>query len=339
MNYNGRDVLDIAKDNVKLLDGYTSPVINDLKTRVQDLGSYLPETNFPTLTSASTSTTDSFDSFQSSKIINGTKEFLESNSIISRLAFLLMLVFIFIILLRIGIYIISKIMGPSEYPTLINGMINSKEMLIIPQNPNIKNSIEIQRSSNKTGGIEFTWSTWIYIDNLTYKEGQYRHIFHKGNDSINMTSEPKGLNFPNNAPGLYLAPNTNSIIVIMNTFKNITEEITIDNIPIKKWVNIIIRNNGNILDIFINGSLSRRHILQSVAKQNYGDVYVSMNGGFDGYTSALKYYSKAIGTREIQKIISNGPNLKLKSDDINKSKPQYLSLRWYFMGNEDSYNP
>ena len=36
MNYNGRDVLDIAKDNVKLLDGYTSPVINDLKTRVQE---------------------------------------------------------------------------------------------------------------------------------------------------------------------------------------------------------------------------------------------------------------------------------------------------------------
>ena len=94
MNYNGRDVLDIAKDNVKLLDGYTSPVINDLKTRVQDLGSYLPETSFPTLTT----TNDSFNSFQSSKVISGTKDFLESNSIISRLAFLLMLVFIFIIL-------------------------------------------------------------------------------------------------------------------------------------------------------------------------------------------------------------------------------------------------
>ena len=40
-----------------------------------------------------------------------------------------------------------------------------------------------------------------------------------------------------------------------------------------------------------------------------------------------------------QSIINDGPNLKIKTDDLKTSKPPYLSLRWYFFGNENSYNP
>jgi hypothetical protein len=282
-----------------------------------------------------------FNNFKSNKYVEGTKDFLDSNSLIAKLSFLLLVIIIFIILLRLGVSFISWLFTPSSSPTLINGMIDGKELNIISQDPSSSSlSTQINRSSNKKGGIEFTWSTWLFIDDITYRQGQYRHIFHKGNDNINITNSPTGMNFPNNAPGLYLAPNSNSIIVVMNTFNDIVEEVRIDNIPIKKWVNIIIRCNGNILDIFVNGTLTRRHILTGVAKQNYGDVYVSMNGGFSGYTSSLRYFNKSIGVREIEKIISDGPNTKLlSSSDIKKSKPPYLSLRWYFMGNNDEiYN-
>jgi hypothetical protein len=67
-----------------------------------------------------------------------------------------------------------------------------------------------------------------------------------------------------------------------------------------------------------------------------------MNGGFDGNTSSLKYYNYAINTRDIQNIIYKGPNLKMLDDNgnsNNKSNYDYLSLRWYFMGNKDGYNP
>jgi len=282
-----------------------------------------------------------FNNFKSNKYVEGTKDFLDSNSLIAKLSFLLLVIIIFIILLRLGVSFISWLFTPSSSPTLINGMIDGKELNIISQDPSSSSlSTQINRSSNKKGGIEFTWSTWLFIDDITYRQGQYRHIFHKGNDNINITNSPTGMNFPNNAPGLYLAPNSNSIIVVMNTFNDIVEEVRIDNIPIKKWVNIIIRCNGNILDIFVNGTLTRRHILTGVAKQNYGDVYVSMNGGFSGYTSSLRYFNKSIGVREIEKIISDGPNTKLlSSSDIKKSNPPYLSLRWYFMGNNDKiYN-
>jgi hypothetical protein len=281
----------------------------------------------------------SFSQFQSNQYISGTREFLQSNSLIAKLAFLFLIIVLFVFVLRLGMGLLTWMFSGSSSPILIDGMIDSKQMVIIPQNPSSSGAKPIERSINEKDGIEFTWSTWIYIDDLTYKQGQYKHVFHKGNDNINLTNNPKGLNFPNNAPGLYIGPNSNTIVVILNTFTNISEEIVIDNIPVKKWVNIIIRCNGNIIDVFINGTLSRRHILKGVVKQNYGDVYVSMNGGFDGYTSSLRYFDYAIGTGKIQSLVNAGPNMKMKSEDITKAKPQYLSLRWYFSGNENSYNP
>jgi hypothetical protein len=276
--------------------------------------------------------TKPFASFGSSNYVNGNQDFLKSNSTVAKIAFLLLVVFIFVVALRLGIILLSWIFSPSRSPLLLDGMIDGKEMNIISQDPNVKGNMPILRSDNKKGGIEFTWSVWVYINDLIYKDGQYRHIFHKGNDKINTNTQPVGMVFPNNAPGLYIGPNKNTIIVVMNTFENITEEITIDNIPVKKWVNIMIRCDGNMLDIFVNGTLTRRHILKSVAKQNYGDVYLSMNGGFDGYTSNLRYFDRAIGTSKVQDIIREGPNLKLKGDSLSavSGKNPYLALRWYF---------
>ena len=45
----------------------------------------------------------------------------------------------------------------------------------------------------------------------------------------------------NNAPGLYLHENKNSLVVIMNTFDSMVEEVEIPNIPINKWINVSIR--------------------------------------------------------------------------------------------------
>lgn len=194
------------------------------------------------------------------------------------------------------------------------------------------------RSDNQDNGIEFTYSVWLFIDDLVYQQGQYKHIFHKGNDNINYTNAPIGMNEPNNAPGLYLAPNTNALVVVMNTFDNIQEKITIDDIPLNKWVCVQIRVTNHQLDTYINGKLAKRLILKGVPKQNYGDVFVAMNGGFSGYMSDLRYFNSALGTAQIQNIVDAGPNLKMNSPSMNTGAPSYLSLRWFFMGNKDAYN-
>ena len=126
----------------------------------------------------------------------------------------------------------------------------------------------------------------------------------------------------------------------MNTYNAINEEITIPDIPLNKWVNVIIRCKNTTLDVYVNGTIARSINLIGVPKQNYGDVYVAMNGGFNGYISDLWYFNYSLGTSAIQNILTKGPNTKMINDNgMTSNVYNYLSLRWFFNGAGDGYNP
>lgn len=277
-----------------------------------------------------------FNTFSTNKGTFGTKEFLESNSLVAKFAFLLLVLFGFVVLLRVGISILSYFLKPNTSPHLIDGMVDASQMIIFPQDPSNNGAVTIYRSVNATDGLEFTWSTWIYINSLQTNAGIFKHIFSKGNSNLT----ENGMIQPNNAPGLYIAPNTNSLVVVMNTYNVINEEIIIPDIPMNKWVNVIVRCENTTLDVYINGTIARSVNLVGVPKQNYGDVYVGMNGGFDGYISNLWYFNHALGTSAIQNILYKGPNTKMiGSNNLNIPVYDYLSLRWFFYGAGNSYNP
>jgi hypothetical protein len=282
------------------------------------------------------SSDSTFNSFSSNQYVSATQDFLNSNSLVAQIAFLLLVLFVFLLCLRLGITLLGYFLNKSSNAKLINGMVDAKQLIVIPQDPDTNGAITIDRSVNASEGIEFTWSVWIFIDDLTYNSGNYRCVFYKGNDySKNPNEEAQGLNFPNNAPGLYILPNTNALVVMMNTYNVINEEIIVNDIPLNKWVNVIIRCQNNTLDVYINGTIVKSHHLHGVPKQNYGDVYIAPNGGFSGYISNLWYYNYALGTNEISKLIDSGANTTMKSSGgINLKTPDYLSLRWYFYGSQ-----
>jgi hypothetical protein len=230
-------------------------------------------------------------------------------------------------------------MKPVDSPHLIDGMVVGNQMIPFYQDPSNNHAKTIYRSINANDGIEFTWSTWIFINNITTTQTnipQYKHIFSKGN----YTFGSDGMMEPNNAPGLYLAPNRNDLVVVMNTYQVINEEIIIPNIPINKWVNVIIRCQNTSFDVYINGTITRSINLVGVPKQNYGNVYVCANGGFDGYLSNLWYYNYSLGSTAIQKIVEKGPNTHMiGSNGLNDTLYDYLSLRWFFYGAGNGFNP
>ena len=103
----------------------------------------------------------------------------------------------------------------------------------------------------------------MFIDDLEYRKNEFKHVFHKGNDDVNVSTVPIGMNRPNNAPGLTLAPNCDNLVVVMNTFNKIDEEVVIEDIPLNKWLNVIIRvDEQHKLDVYINGKLVRNTSLQ-----------------------------------------------------------------------------
>jgi len=249
---------------------------------------------------------------------------VNTDSPISKFLFILAVFIGFVILINLSMTILPFF--GSNNPFLVQGMIPGNIPYVIQQDPNVQGAIPLERSTNKDG-IEFSWSVWLNITSVGDKTGQYQHIFHKGEQKI---SPDTGLNFPNNAPGLYVAPHTNKLVVMMNTFTTINEEVDIPNFPMNKWVHVVIRVTNNVLDVYINGSLAKRHILSSVPKQNDGNVYVALNGGFTGNLSNLRYYNYSLQPGEILSITNSGPNLTInsKSTALN-STPPYLSLQWY----------
>ena len=275
----------------------------------------------------------SFGIFSNNKFISGSKEFLESNSSVAKVAFLIFVLICFILLLRIGAFIIKWAMSPPQNPKVINGMIDATTVSkVIPQDPKSDHSITILRSKNEHEGIEFSWSVWLFVKSVD-NNGKYKHIFHKGNDGISQD----GMNFPNNGPGLYLGKDENdlnSLVIAMNTYneggsQQINETAIVKGITLNKWINVIIRVQGKKLDTYINGIIANRHILNGVPKQNYGDIYVTQNGGFNGLLSDLWYHKSALSAYDIQKIVDGGPNLKTDSDHLT-AFPKYYSLKWYF---------
>jgi hypothetical protein len=257
-----------------------------------------------------------------------TKAFMESNSSVARAAFVILVLLCFIILISLGTKAIQWWFSPSKSPKIVNGMKRGTEAMVISANPQKAGAKPILRSDDQRYGVEFSWSVWIYLNDYQYRKGERKHIFHKGDDKLNEKGMPT-----TQAPGLYLHSNKNALVVMMNTFKGVGEEVVIDDIPLHKWINIIIRIEGNIMDIYINGAIAIRHILSDVVKQNYGDTHMNLNGGFSGMLSDLWYFNHAINTAEILKIVRDGPNLTMIEDSPSTGLnvfPPYFSLRWYF---------
>ena len=282
-----------------------------------------------------------FSQFASNKYISGTKDFLGSNMLVAKVVFLILVVIAFIYLLRFGAGLLTWWYSPSPDPYLVHGIKDAKSALRIPQDPKLKNSITLLRSNNQRDGLEFTYSVWLFIDGIKYTQGlgHRSHIFHKGSDN---SAGVDGIANPNNGPGLYLDKDTNKLIVVMNTFPcapgatsstclggNIMqEEVEVNDIPLNKWINVILRIDGMKLDVYINGTIAVRHQFQNVPKQNYGDVFVNMNSGYSGMLSSLRYFNRALTSTEILDIVNSGPNMEM--DDSLNIFPPYFSLRWYF---------
>jgi hypothetical protein len=215
-------------------------------------------------------------------------------------------------------YLKKYLLGKSDEPWILQDSKNAKKSTIITQDPNEENSITLYRSDDATTGAEFTYSLWFAIDNMEYKYGELKHMFHKGNKT----------GVPNRAPGVYIHPTKNTLMIYMNTVNNMMEHVEIDNIPISRWVHLAVVLKGQYFDIYINGYLRKRHELSSVPKQNFGDLWLNLNGGFDGYMCKMRYYRRAIEYNEVENIVRGGPSDAACGD--TGEKPPYLDDNWWF---------
>ena len=285
------------------------------------------------------SSMNEFSSSTSASLEEANNEFLQSNSIIAKIAFLFFIIIVFNILLRLGMFLLGYFSQSNTNPYLIDGLIQGNQGIQIKQDPKDGDAVSILRSNNQTTGIEFSWSVWLFINDLgtvTPNSTSYSHIFHKGTKAFNSN----GISTINNGPGVYLSTTTDPTLhIIMDTVvPNSPAIVDINNIPLKKWFHLLIRLQNTSMDVYINGVVTSHIILNNVPKQNYQDVFVCMNGGFNGSLSNLRYYASALDIFSINSIVALGPNIKAsRSPSVSAANPaasskygfSYLANLWY----------
>jgi hypothetical protein len=289
------------------------------------------------------------DDFSSTSAADASKEFLEANTIVAKFAFVIIVLIGFLFLMRLGMIVLSYLFSPSKSPYLVKGVLSGNSAKTIVQDPRT-NDNTIFLSENERAGLEMTYSVWLNLDGIE-NTTRLNHIFNKGSIDTGgdfETSSPSGnpINKTYNAPGLYVYRNSeggNNLRVYMDSYiktsgvdslKEQVKFVDIINVPIKKWVNVVIRVENRVMDVYVNGTLTKRMDLESIPRQNFSDVYVCQNGGFAGSLSDLRYFNKSLNVFQINGIVGEGPNLKTSAESDTENKyPYYLSPNWYSSNN------
>ena len=282
--------------------------------------------------------------FSSKSLVDSSGEFLQTNTLIAKFVFLILVLIAFMILMNLGIYLLSYFFMPSKSPYIIKGKRDGTKSKRISQDPSSPDAITLYRSNNQTTGMEYTWTVWLNIEKFGDTDTNFKHVFSKGVDGVAIPTTTTTtstlhknigqMQVGNNAPGVYLkkTPSGNSstctLSVIMDTVSDNPEIVEIEDVPFGKWVNVAIRLENKILDIYVNGTLKKRVAFQNVPKQNYGDIWVSKNNGFTGQLSDLRYFDRALNVFQLTNITMAGPNMK-STPDIVDTSTDFLSGNWY----------
>jgi hypothetical protein len=168
---------------------------------------------------------------------------------------------------------------------------------------------------------EFTYSFWVYlreVKNVTdanEDDPKPQLLFMRNNKD----------NFENANPVVYIENNTNTMKIALRTgdatgddslddiYNDDTnyEHFTIEYIPVKRWVNVMINVDNKRVTIFLDGEIVSTRILNNSVSETNGDVYLGADSDIttpNALISKIQFYNYSIRTpNDIRKIYDDGP--------------------------------
>ena len=203
---------------------------------------------------------------------------------------------VIIILLIIIVYFVWTMLSSSTTTSSVTQAANTKTQLTV------------------TASNSFTFSVWIYVSSWTTSDSGM-------NKPIITTSGPKSTNYFNlslgdSDNGLYATVGGQSMPVIPN-------------IPLQTWALITASvNNGNSLDIYINGKLVQTTALLNTFSLNAGSVDVGDTTSFSGFIFAT-FLDSPVGPQDVWNTYSSGYGSggSSVSDFFNRYKVRFAFVK------------
>jgi hypothetical protein len=189
---------------------------------------------------------------------------------------------------------------------------------------------------NRSNSNNYTYSTWFYINDWSSQYGVDKILLSRQDTESNVNPKITIGAMTNNASvtvTCYQPSNGDATTssdymeeddgttaaVASDSSTSTTFTCSVENIPLQKWVNMIVSLYGRTLDIYIDGKLVRTCILPGVAKVAAGDILVTpAENGFDGWTTNIKYWTYAVNPQTAYSIYKNGLGGSILGNILNK---------------------
>ena len=182
------------------------------------------------------------------------------------------------------------------------------------------NASDLATNGSDVPSSNFAYSVWFYVNDWNYRYGEPKVIFGRmGASSGTEEGSIPGVSGLDPCPAVVLGAVENNIMVALGCYpgaevqptteggKTVVHTCSVANIPIQKWVNLIISVYGRTMDLYIDGKLVRTCLLPGVASvNNNSDIHVTPAGGFDGWTSKLQYFPNSINPQDAWNIYTKG---------------------------------
>jgi len=166
-----------------------------------------------------------------------------------------------VVVILLIIVIVRWLMGDSSK---LSGLNDAKKVTKIAAD-----DLEQSNASN------FAYSVWFYIDDWSYRYGEPKIVLGR----LDADLKP--------SPSIVLGAIENNVKIETTVYPSSksnsgsTHTCNVANVPIQKWVNLIVSLYGRTLDVYVDGKLVRTCVLPGVAKiANNAPVYVTPLGGF-----------------------------------------------------------
>ena len=184
----------------------------------------------------------------------------------------------------------------------------------------------IQASSLPTNGssaapTNFTYSIWFYVNDWNYRYGKPKVIFGRmGSKSSSGGGDVNGVEGKDPCPAVVLGAIENNVGISLSCYpgqdtspsspggKTVVHTCNVANVPIQRWVNLLISVYGRTLDVYLDGKLTRTCLLPGIASvSQYSPIFVTPAGGFDGSTSKLQYWPQSYNPQQAWNVYTLGP--------------------------------
>jgi hypothetical protein len=262
-----------------------------------------------------------------------------------------------VILLVVVLYVVYTYLYPADDPTytqFLKGEADARKPVHVKGN----------MPAIYTGG-DFTLSFWIYVDDWNYRASQSKFLFAIGPSVITPTSQNvlvgtlaayqngmmvraattssggNSLQAPPAGsaaapPDITLESQLNAIMTQQSStamFQSSLETpCDVKEVPLQRWVNVTIVSSGRVLDVYMDGRLSRSCVLDNTVFVPRGPLALRLGayGGFGGRYSSVQMWSQQLTPDVIYGIYMMGPTQTQHNviTDITK----YLNLNVTFTG-------